>query len=587
MRSMNCLPKFTAGKNHQKFKTISSNICHGALLLTAFAAALVSAGCGSTSTPVTKQPPPPPPTPTRVVVSPATATLHRGDTLAFTATVSGQTDQTVTWSVAGLGGIDSAGLYTAPSSVDGASVVVTATSTVKPTANGTATVTLPTVPFSITPAAIAVAPSATHTFSATITGLSSNQVNWAVQGTGGGTISNAGLYTAPTVIGTVHLIATSKANPNYTAGAVVVVTNNPHSFLPTGDLQHAREFHTATLLANGKVLVAGSGNQDGYCLNGISSAELYDPVADSFAPTGVMTIGRYAQTATLLPNGKVLMTGGFSSESDCPGAGITPALTTAELYDPFNGSFVATGSMAEDRGGHTATLLTNGKVLIAGGGKVGGDQPPFFGDSLVGAEVYDPATGAFTSTGNMGTGRAGQTATLLGDGKVLITGGWTGSQPTATAELYDPGTGTFSLTASMTSARAGHTATALQDGRVLITGGFTTYHAGPDQLGTDTAEIYNPATGLFQVTGSMAVARWLHTATLLPNGTVLVVGDSLVSELYDPVAKSFSPSASIETNRSGHSETLLQNGNVLVIGGFGSSGSLGFWFPFATAEFYQ
>jgi hypothetical protein len=570
---MNCSHENTPAITHQQFDGVFFDKSRSALLITALAATLISAGCGSTSTPMTTAPPPPPPT--RVVVSPSTATLHRGDTLAFTATVTGQTDQTVTWSVSALGSIDSAGLYTAPSTVDGASVVVTATSTAKPSAHATATVTLPTIPFSITPAAIAVAPGATHTFSATITGLSSNQVNWAVQGTGGGTITNAGLYTAPAAIGTVHLIATSMANANYTAGAVVVVTNNPHSFLPAGDLQNAREFHTATLLANGKVLVAGSGHQDGYCINGISSAELYDPVANSFALNGAMTIGRYAQTATLLPNGKVLMTGGFSSDSDCPGAGITPALTTAELYDPLNGSFAATGSMAEDRGGHTATLLTSGKVLIVGGGKVGGDEPPFFGDGSVTAEVYDPATGAFTSTGNMGTGRVGQTATLLSNGKVLITGGWTGSQPTATAELYDPGTGTFSQTGSLTSARAGHTATALQDGSVLITGGFTTYHAG-DQVGSDTGEIYNPATGLFQATGSMAVARWLHTATLLPDGTVLVVGDSVVSELYDPVAKSFLPTASTETRRSGHSATLLQNGNVLVIGGFESSGSLGF-----------
>jgi len=585
---MNCSHESTPAITHQQFDGVFFDRSRSALLVTALAVTLFSVGCGSTSTPTIKQPPPPPPSPpTRVVVSPQTATLHRGETLAFTATVSGQTDQTVTWSVTGLGSIDSAGLYTAPSSVDGASVMVIATRTVKPSAHATATVTLPTVPFSITPAAIAVAPSATHTFSAAISGLSSNQVNWAVQGAGGGTITNAGLYTAPAAIGTVHLIATSRANANYTAGAVVVVTNNPHSFLPAGDLQNAREFHTATLLANGKVLVAGSGHQDGYCINGIPSAELYDPAANSFALTGAMTIGRYAQTATLLANGKVLMTGGFSSDSDCPGAGITPALTTAELYDPFNGSFVATGSMAEDRGGHTATLLTSGKVLIVGGGKVGGDEPPFFGDGSVTAEVYDPATGAFTATGNMGTGRVGQTATLLSNGKVLITGGWTGSLPTATAELYDPVAGTFSHTGSMTSARAGHTATALQDGSVLITGGFTTYHAGPNQVGTDTAEIYTPATGLFQVTGSMAVTRWLHTATLLPNGAVLVVGDSVVSERYDPVAKTFSPSASSETNRSGHSATLLQNGNVLVIGGFEPSGSFGFWSTLVTAEFYQ
>jgi hypothetical protein len=519
------------------------------------------------------------------MVTPATATVHRGETLAFTATVSGQTDQSVTWSVASLGSIDSAGLYTAPSNIDGASVVVTATSTVKPSAHGTAAVTLPTIPFSITPAAIALAPGATHTFGATITGLSSSQVDWTIQGTGGGTITNAGLYTAPATIGTVHLVATSVANTNYSASAMVVVTTSPHSFLPAGDLQNAREFHTATLLANGKVLVAGSGNQDGYCLNGVPSTELYDSVTNTFASTGAMTIGRYAQTATLLPNGKVLMTGGFSSESDCPGAGITPALTTAELYDPVNGSFTATGSMAEDRGGHTATLLPNGKVLIAGGGKIGGSRPPFFGDGSVTSEVYDPATGAFTSTGNMGTGRVGQTATLLSNGKVLIAGGWTSSEPTATAELYDPVTGIFNPAGSMTSARAGHTATALQDGRILITGGFTNYQAGSNQVGSDTAEIYNPATGLFQATGSMAVTRLLHTATLLPNGTVLVVGgDSVVSELYDPLAKSFLSSATTESNRSGHSATLLQNGNVIVVGGFGASGD---WSPLATAEFYQ
>ena len=192
---MNCLPKCTAEKNRQQPERIRFDKRHSILLVSALAAALLSAGCGSTSTPSTTQTSPPPPT--KVVVAPATATMLRGETLAFTATVSGQTDKSVTWSVASLGSVDSVGRYTAPSDTDGASVVVTATSNAKPSVHGTAAVTLPTIPFSITPAAIALSPGASHTFSATITGLSSSQVNWTVQGTGGGTITNAGLYTAP------------------------------------------------------------------------------------------------------------------------------------------------------------------------------------------------------------------------------------------------------------------------------------------------------------------------------------------------------------------------------------------------------
>ena len=380
---------------------------------------------------MTKQPPPPPPTPTRVVVSPATATLHRGDTLAFTATVSGQTDQTVTWSVASGRSIDSAGLYTAPSSVDGASVVVTATSTVKPTANGTATVTLPTVPFFITPAAIAVAPSATHTFSATITGLSSNQVNWAVQGTGGGTISNAGLYTAPAVIGTVHLIATSKAKSKLHCRSRSGRNEQSPLLLAYGRPAACPGIHTATLLqANGKVLVAGSGNQDGYCLNGISSAELYDPVADSFAPTGVMTIGRYTNS-TLLPNGKVLSDRWFLFRVRLPWSGNYPRLlTTARTVRPLQWIICGDWQSCKDRGGHTATLLTNGKVLIAVEGKSVETNLHFLEIASSWGRCLRSRNWCIHFDREHGTGRAGQTATLLGDGKVLITGGWTGSQPT-------------------------------------------------------------------------------------------------------------------------------------------------------------
>ena len=538
-------------------------------LPTILGAALIITGCGSSSSsPPVPQSPAPPPSAT-VVVTPATATVFRGKTQLFTATVSGQADQTVTWSVDDrIGSIDSTGLYTAPSDSDGQPAFVSATSKAVPSAYGNALVTLPTIPFSVTPGAVAIVPGASQTFSATVVGLDSTQVSWTVQG--GGTISSAGLYSAPSTSGLSYVVATSSANANYSATAPVVVATNTTASSPTGNLQDNREFHTATLLTNGKVLVAGGAHQDSYCLAGIASAELYDPAVGSFAHTESMTNGRYAQTSTLLPTGKVLVAGGYSSISDCFELGNTPALTTTDLYDPSNNSFAPTGSMEQERAGHTATLLTNGKVLIAGGNNMGGNVLPFFFlDGSVTAEVYDPATGLFTSTGNMVTPRVGQTATLLVNGDVLIAGGWTASKNVsiAAAELYHPATGTFTPTGSMNSPRTGHTATLLPDGKVLIAGG------AHDQTiaNSDSAEIYDPATGSFLATGSMAVKRCSHTATLLPNGTVLLVGGgSVVAEIYDPSKGSFVLSGLTEFDRSGHSATLLQNGNVLVVGGLAS-----------------
>ena len=539
------------------------------------AAVLAIIGCGSSPT----LGPPPPPTTTTVTVTPLTATLLRGETQQFAAQVSGASDKTVTWSIdSNFVSIDTTGLYTAPTGSDGRSVVVTATSKAAPAASGTATVTLPSVAFTIVPNAIAVVPGASHTFSASVVGLSSTQVSWTVKGTGGGTITSAGVYTAPATTGIYSVVATASVNANYTASATVLVTTTPTSFSPTGNLNHGRVFHTATLLTDGKTLVAGGGVYEPYCIAGGDSAELYDAGLGVFTSTGTMTDRRYAQTSTLLQNGEVLITGGFSFDATaCLDNGTSPALASAELYDPSTGSFAPTGSMAEERGVHTATLLPDGTVLIAGGGKAGGYYPPFAGDGSATAEVYDPATGAFTSTGKMTSARTGQTATLLDNGKVLIVGGLTSvlANPLTTAELYDPTTGAFTATGQMAVGRAGHTATLLQDGKVLITGGLK------DQTLAATAEIYNPATESFVTTGSMTFARIRHTATLLPGGTVLVVGGgTLIAEIYDPSTGSFLLSAVTEFNRSGHSATLLQNGRVIVIGGdiFGSSST--------TAELY-
>ncbi|HEY1679201.1 MAG TPA: kelch repeat-containing protein [Candidatus Sulfotelmatobacter sp.] len=522
--------------------------------------------CGSSSRPSTSTPPP-----TTIAVVPAAATVLRGGSQQFMARVTGPSNTSVTWSLEpNVGTIDGTGLYTAPIDTDGTDVTVKATSNAVPADSATSTVTLPHVTIAINPNALAITPGSTHSFSASVDGLSSSHVNWTVQGTGGGTISSAGLYSAPSATGVHVVVATSSVNSNYSATATVVVTTTSVTFTPTGDLHDGRQFHSATLLPNGKVLVTGGGVYEGYCTAGSDSAELYSPNLGSFAFTGTMTNRRYGQTSTLLQSGDVLITGGFTYDAPtCGELEPSPAVATAELYHTPGGSFAATGSMAEVRGGHTATLLPSGKILIAGGGTLGGYYVPFGGDGSTTAEIYDPGTAAFTSTGSMSTARMGHTATLLANGKVLIAGGVTSEDttPVATAELYDSLTGAFTATGNMAVGRAAHTATLLQNGKVLITGGII----DSNETASNTAEIYDPATGAFVETNSMLSARRTHTATLLSDGTVLVVGGgTLIAEIYDASAGSFSLSALSEVDRSGHSATLLSNGKVLVIGGPGS-----------------
>jgi Galactose oxidase, central domain/Kelch motif len=277
------------------------------------------------------------------------------------------------------------------------------------------------------------------------------------------------------------------------------------TFSATGSMAHARFNHTATLLPNGKVLIAGG--EQGYTdVQPLSSAELYDPATGKFSATGSMSHIRTWSTATLLPNGKVFITGGLD------GAG---ALSSAELYDPATGQFGTTGSMSIGRESHTATPLDNGKVLLAGGlsykGFPSGEQSS--------AELYDPATGEFTPTGSMHVGRYGAVAISLRDGRVLFAGGDSIDCTTTSAEIYDPATGTFSLGGSLANASMDPQAALLRDGRVLIVGGWVW---GGD--GLSTAQVFDPTTGTFSPTGSLSTARPHGTAVSLANGRVLVVG---------------------------------------------------------------
>ena len=413
---------------------------------------------------------------------------------------------------------------------------------------------LAAVTVTISPAAVNLPPNGSQQFTATVTGATDTSVTWSVQeGASGGTISSSGLYSAPAVLGTYHVVATSSADSTQSATAAVTMSGFVHS-----GLFYAGSC-TATLLPSGTILYTG-GQPAGSATStesGSSNAEVYDPVALKSTPTGNMTIPRCGETATLLPNGKVLFSGGLT-------AGGTTA--TAELYDPIAGTFASTGSMSVARNGHTATLLSNGLVLIAGGETC--NSGCVYYNS---AELYNPSSGTFSLTaGNMTTPYTGAAAVLLTSGEVLIAGGASsGAILNTTAELYDPSTSLFTLTGTMVNPRQAFTATLLQNGNVLLAGGQLASGAI-----TSAAEIYNPTTGLFAATGSMNSPRDFHSASLLLNGQVLIAGGRAgailpaSAELYDPGSGTFLLTGSLQEARLNHTATALSNGTVVIASGY-------------------
>jgi hypothetical protein len=349
-------------------------------------------------------------------------------------------------------------------------------------------------------------------------------------------------------------------------GPSLSMAQSPGNFTAIGNMTAARSGHSATLLANGKVLIAGGRQKGvnatpdaqgciGLCVS--PTAELYDPGTGRFTPTGNMTTARFGHSGTLLADGRVLIAGGYDE---------IRALVSAEFYDPSTGTFTATDDITTggctflpdgevlifgyitELSGHaagacaalgpsaittftrlfSATLLADGKVLV-------------FGDagccsSIEQTEVYDPGTGKVSFKGPI-PDLLGYAATLLMDGKVLISGGEDAWGNLDSAELYDPMTGIFSYTTRpMTTYRESSLATLLPDGTVLISGGQL-YGGGA----TASAEVYDPGTGMFSATGNMITPRFGYTATLLPDGTVLIAGGlpyftvpTASAEIYTP-----------------------------------------------------
>jgi Bacterial Ig-like domain (group 2)/Galactose oxidase, central domain/Kelch motif len=401
---------------------------------------------------------------------------------------------------------------------------------------------------------------ATGTYSDGTTANVTSTANW-ISGTP--TVATVGPTTGLTTGVSLGSTTISAAVGSVTGTAPLSVVTS--AWVSTGSMTTAREGHTATMLPNGKVLVAGGSDNAG---NNFASAEVYDPVAGTWTPTGSLTTARIGHTATLLPNGKVLVAGGGGF------AAAMPLLASAEIYDPVAGTWALTGSLATARGGHTATLLPNGTVLVAGGDF----------EAATSAEIYDPVAGTWTPTGSLTTAApGGHTATLLPNGTVLVAGGGAATPSLASAEIYDPAAGTWSPTGDLTTVRSYHTATLLPNGLVLVAGGYGANYGQNGAYVGDlaSAELYDPAAGTWTATGNLTTSFVNQTATLLPNGTVLIAGGAISvptqfllladANLYDPVTGTWAPAASFPIARDDHTATLLPNGTVLVAGGLVSS----------------
>lgn len=327
-------------------------------------------------------------------------------------------------------------------------------------------------------------------------------------------------------------------------------------------LRNARSVHTATTLPSGQVLIVGGMTDGG---GSLADVELFDPARNTVHDMASLGEGRASHTATALGDGRVVVGGGYNGSY----------LTSLEILDPATRRFSPAGSLREARSGHTATLLRDGRILFAGGVGRGWTF-------LRSAEVYDPATGRSELVGSMSVPRESHTATLLNDGRVLVAGGHSGRRPGVTlyssAELFDPRTGRFETTGPLAVARHKHDAIRLADGRVLVIGGADQ----SDRVHYATTEVYSPEAGTFERGPSMANRRYkiAGTSVLLPTGDVLVTSGAPVAERLDVRRWSFAEvTGRYPAAYRFAAATLLRDGDVVIAGGYsdGIRNTPGIW----------
>jgi hypothetical protein len=337
-----------------------------------------------------------------------------------------------------------------------------------------------------------------------------------------------------------------------------------YSFELTGSLHTARFIHTATLLKDGSVLVSG-GATGSTCPNepSVGTFEIYDPDSRTWTTKGSFP-ARAGHTQTLLShNGWLLAVGGAKSSNGCAGTG--QYLNDAYLFNPQQKTWGSKSTLSTARDGHTATRLSNGMVLVAGGRSEHGP--------LASAELYDPATNTWSTISSMQHPRIGHSAVLLlsnglNNGKVLVAGG---SGSDINSELYNPDTNMWEVTGALNVPRSRVDAlNLLVNGKVLFAGGYSGQYV-------NSAEVYDPATGTWTLTGHMSIPRAGMSTTRLGNGSVIAIGDhrsaNQTTEIYDPETETWSLASSLvdEPTRGVHTATMLFNGDILIAGGRANS----------------
>ncbi|HIV71130.1 MAG TPA: hypothetical protein H9903_09380 [Candidatus Aquabacterium excrementipullorum] len=366
--------------------------------------------------------------------------------------------------------------------------------------------------------------------------------------------------------------AWSQTKPAASPAALTATAPAP-SPVKLAPMRTAREGHTATVLPDGTVMIAGGTGADGHA---IRSVEIYDPARNTWTAAEAMNTARARHTATLLNDGRVLFTGGIDE---------TTYLDHAEVFDPRANTWFHVPALPDvRRANHTASLLPDGKVLVAGG--IGFPAEEDLEDTLTfdTTEIFDPATETWSHGPTMAVGRQMHTATRLTDGSVLFVGGLSDAGGNSSAERYDPRARRFIPAGALTSVRWLHSASVLPQGKdagqVLVAGG---YDASGSMAG---AELYDPAANAWRPGPAMTSAHHNHTATVLRSGAVLVSGgigkatSPPPAQLYDPAAGTWAAVPAVKAERYNHTSTLLPNGSLLVVGGSDQQGVL------ATAELY-